>query len=419
MKLLHTSDWHLGHEIASFGRIAEQRDFLRQIADIAGEEQPDLMVVAGDVFHTATPSNAVMTLLAEGLDLIRRAAPGMRIVVIAGNHDSGSRLESSRAPWLHLGVDIIGRIGRADDGSVDFSRHLLTVSDPATGSPVAIVAALPHLFARGYPAVDAAPGDSCELRRRFMAAFSRELHSCCEAMPEVPVVAVAHLAVASCDTTGHDRDFIGGMEFLELADFGIDYDYLALGHIHRAQSFRGPGESVARYCGTPIAIDFDESHTHSVTIATIGARGTRPEIRTVALSEKMPLVTIGGTGSEPPCFEDALTEIADFKGEAYLRVRVAIDDVPPAAAAERAAAAAESTGGRFCRFQWVRRQSEDGSSDADDAGSLPEIESFRAMSPMSVAESFYLSQFDGNPMPDDLRDLFAGVCADVETTTPE
>ena len=92
MKLINTNDWQLGHELFTYDRSEEQLSFLEQLREIVREEQPDALVVSGDVYHTSTPSNTTMRLFTNGLDQIRMACPTMQIVLTAVNHDSSSRL---------------------------------------------------------------------------------------------------------------------------------------------------------------------------------------------------------------------------------------------------------------------------------------------------------------------------------------
>lgn len=420
MKTIHTSDWHLGHELYSYDRSDEQRDFLRQLAAIVAAEQPDALVVSGDIFHTSTPSNSVMALFAEELDNIRRQCPGMTVVVAAGNHDSGSRLDAIKAPWRYLGVEIIGRIARDESTRrPDLSRHVVTVG-PAS-APKGLVVALPHVFMRGWPAIDETPGDSGEQRARFIAALNDAIALRAAELPggaDLPVVGIAHLALTSSDTTGHD--LVGGMEFVDLDDFPLACDYLALGHIHKPQTFRRADGSLARYCGTPLGVSFAEVADHSVTIVETDARGTHPRIRTAPIVAPCPLVTIPADGAAYT-FDEAIDALAAYPGRYYLRVRVAINDVPPAAANERAAKAASSGKGLFCKIDWIRPAS---ASAPAEAMTPVDVEEFRAISPVEIAGRFYASRYEGKEFPDDLRQLFEEICdavtaANSDPTDPE
>ena len=96
MKILHTSDWHLGHTLYNYDRTEEQADMLRQMTEIVEKHKPDVFLLSGDVYHTPQPSAAVQTMFTDAMVRIHDANPGMTIVVTAGNHDSGTRHEIFR-----------------------------------------------------------------------------------------------------------------------------------------------------------------------------------------------------------------------------------------------------------------------------------------------------------------------------------
>ena len=108
MKVLHTSDWHLGHTLYNYDRTEEQMVMLLQMVNIVREQKPDVFLLCGDVYHTPQPSAAVQTMFTNALMEIRDANPDMTIVITAGNHDSGTRHDIFRTPWKALKVFTIG-----------------------------------------------------------------------------------------------------------------------------------------------------------------------------------------------------------------------------------------------------------------------------------------------------------------------
>ena len=131
MKILHTSDWHLGHVLYGYDRTEEQQAMLEQMAGIVEQQKPDVFLLCGDVFHTSQPSNAVQTMLSEGLVKIHEACPQMVIVMTAGNHDSGSKHEIFRTPWRALNVYAIGRLEKEKP-----EEHIIEV--PGKGYIIAV-----------------------------------------------------------------------------------------------------------------------------------------------------------------------------------------------------------------------------------------------------------------------------------------
>ena len=110
MKLLHTSDWHLGHTLYNYDRTEEQLSMLLQMVNIVKEEKPDVFLLCGDVYHTPQPSAAVQTMFTNALVKIHDANPGMTIIVTAGNHDSSSKHDIFRTPWKALNVYTVGSV---------------------------------------------------------------------------------------------------------------------------------------------------------------------------------------------------------------------------------------------------------------------------------------------------------------------
>lgn len=389
MKIIHTSDWHLGQEFHTYDRSSEHEAFLEQLAALAASERPDALLICGDIYHTAVPSNAVMRFFTDGLDRIRQACPDMHIIVTAGNHDSSSRLEITRSLWAHLGVTVIGRIERRPDGQVDFDRHIIHVKD-SSGHICGHVVALPHVFPQNYPVPD---GDVPKEKRpaAFMAGLGRRVLETCG--DGLPVVMAAHLAMTGSDMSGHDASR-GGMDCTDIGEIAVPYDYLALGHIHFPQTLSG---SRARYCGSPLPVSFDEDYPHSVSVVTLG-KGSLPDIRTVAVRNPWPLKTIPG---HPVSIDEALRLLRDFPADtcAYVRANVILEDVPPPNAMLKASEALEGKNARFCTFRWTRS----GNAPENSAVQL-DVEQVRSMDPVGLACMYYRDKF-GTEMGDDMKHM--------------
>ena len=112
MKILHTSDWHLGHVLYNNDRGEEQQSMLEQIISIVQDHKPDVFLIAGDIYHTSQPSSSIQTLFANSIMSLHNANPKMQIIITAGNHDSAIKHEIFRQPWQALNVHTIGSINR-------------------------------------------------------------------------------------------------------------------------------------------------------------------------------------------------------------------------------------------------------------------------------------------------------------------
>ena len=385
-KLIHTSDWHLGQNFYGYDRSEEQRDFLRQLAAIVAQEQPDALLVSGDIYHTAAPSSAAVSMYVEGMLDIHKACPDMAIVVIAGNHDSASRLESDSLLWRLAGVRVLGGIARDSQGLADLERHIIPVKDKG------IVAAVPYAHRNSFPKVSDEDIESGERQRAYFEALLEHVNA---GNPDaLPVVLMAHLAVNNSDFTGHDRNMT--MECVEIDTLGQGYDYAALGHIHRPQQV----SERARYCGTPVPVSFDEQCEHSVSIVTIEAHGALPQVTTTAIKNIKPLHTI--PAKDPVDLETALALVEEQRNNvknAYIRLNVAVEHYLPNGAQERAAKAVNAQQGRFCEIKKTALNTATGPS------RQMTVEEFNRKQPIEVANQYYLEKI-GRAMTDDEKAMF-------------
>ena len=384
-RFIHTSDWHLGQNFYGYDRSEEQRAFLRQLADIVQEHTPDALLVSGDIFHTAAPSSAAVNLYVDAMLDIHNACPDMKIVVIAGNHDSASRLESDRRLWELADVTVLGGIARDLDGKADLDRHVIEVGNQG------IIAAVPFAYPASFPQVK----DEVNDREHRQAAYFQALldHADARNHDGVPVVLMAHLAVNNSDFTGHDRNMM--MECVELDALGTGYDYLALGHIHRPQQV----SERARYCGTPVPVSFDEQCEHSVSIVTIERHGAQPVIETTRINNIKPLHTL--PPSEPVDFKDAMTLLQSYDPTqpAYIRLNVKVDRFLPHGAMEAAALAVEGKACRFCVFKKTATVVE------QRRAVKMTVDELNKLQPIDVANQYY-SDKTGKPMNEEEQEMF-------------
>lgn len=378
MKIIHTSDWHLGQTLYGHDRTEEHEAFLNQLADIVHKEQPDALVVCGDIFHTATPSAAVQKLYTDHLLLIRQACPTMTIVITAGNHDSASKLEIARNLWQYFGIHVIGQINRQSDGLFDLSRHIIAVQPAPESPPKGFIIAVPHTYPYNYPDLT---GDTPREKRqtRFFTAL-QELATA-QNPEQLPVVLTAHLTVTGCDQTGHDLS-LGGMDSVNTEILGDNYDYLALGHIHCPQNLSSPC-GTARYCGTPIPVSFDESYTHSVSLVEITSHGVPPKIRTIPINNPRPLYTIPES-AQP--IDKALDELRHFTctQPGYIRLNVLAENFLNPDAQEQASEVARS---KNCSFCYIRIQKDDAAHPTTER--LLTVQELRRKSPVDIARMYY------------------------------
>ena len=337
MKILHTSDWHLGHTLYNFSREEEHADMLRQMTRIVEKEKPDAFVISGDVYDTMQPSASVQTMLANALVDIHRANPDMKIVCIAGNHDSGSRHTIYRTPWKALGVEMVGNISR-DSRLEDYIFKV-----EGKGYIVAVPFAADRFM----------PEDVFVRLQEMVAEMNKE--------EQLPVFLSAHLAVARCDYRGHDMstdENIGGLGCQELNVFGEGYDYIALGHIHKYQKLDSDGRIY--YCGTPIAMSFDEvyrGNRHCVMLVECDAHGAIPQVTQLEINNPRPLVNIPQEGFAK--WEEVKREFKNYPDNipSYIRLNVEVENYLTSGANDEASMIASEKDCRFCIINAKRKES--------------------------------------------------------------
>ena len=374
MKILHTSDWHLGHTLYNYDRTEEQMVMLLQMVNIVKEEQPDVFLLCGDVYHTPQPSAAVQTMFTNALVQIRDANPGMTIVITAGNHDSGSKHDIFRTPWKALKVYTVGTIDANQ-------KEELVVEVPGKGYIIAV----PYVNERNMP-----------------KGFFQELLDIVEERnaDNLPVVMMAHTTVRGCDFAGHDNASeyaVGGIDSYNLDEMGSGYDYLALGHIHHGQYIHS-GKHNVRYCGTPIPVSFDERYMHSVSIVEIAEHGEKPTIKEIEINPHRPLVTLPAEGVAT--WEDAKELLENYPNDidAYIRLNVEVDDFLPVEANAEAQMICEEKKCRFCvinshRLKRSRREAK-----------IMSVQEFKTENPIGIAERY--AEDLGKTFDSDMKELF-------------
>ena len=382
MKILHTSDWHLGHTLYGFDRNEEQTAMLEQMVNIVGEHKPDVFLLCGDVYHTAQPSAAVQTMLSDALVKIHKVHPEMIIVMTAGNHDSGSKHEIFRTPWRALNVYAIGQLEK------DYlDEHIIEVQGKG------YIIAIPYAYERNIPE----------------GFFQQLLDRVAEQNTEgLPVVMTAHTTVKGCDFTGHDHanEFtVGGIDTFELEQMGEGYDYLALGHIHHEQ-FVHSGKHNVRYCGTPLAVSFDESYPHSVSMVEIERHDVKPIVETIEISNPRPLVTLPTTGIAS--WEEAKELLLQYPDDipSYIRLNVEVDGYLPVDAYMEAVNLTSDKQCRFCYINSKRKEAKQ-----SDAKTLT-VQEFQSEEPIEIVKKYF--EDSGFGFDDELEGIFKEVLAMVQ-----
>jgi len=413
MKILHTSDWHIGQIFHNFSREAEHKFFFEQLKSIVIKEKPDVIVVSGDIFHTATPTIVSQRLYYNFIVELSRLDADLQIVITSGNHDSPSRLEAPRPLWEAFNVSVVGFLdynAHTDDSSLNFDASKIEIPVTKKDKIIGWVLAVPYMNAGNYPASK----DNDSISRRIAMFYEKlllHLKNRSEYADNQSIVATGHLAVGNANISGHSKDIIGKLECIDIQDFtdvkGIDY--YAFGHIHFPQAIKGIENM--RYAGSPFPISFNENYQHSVVLVNIENGTTNSTI--IPLK---PLIPIVDFPSKPKSYEDALPyetvmmqlmEVLDTK--AYVKVHVQTEK--PLTQTETAAMiqAFEGKAAMFCGIQSHFPEIAE-NSDIQEVKTLREL---KAKSPFELGCAVFLKK-NGSEMPDELKEMFRKVCEEAE-----
>jgi exonuclease SbcD len=257
MKILHTSDWHLGRTLyGKKQRYGEQEQFLAWLLETIKQHDVDVLIVAGDIFDTTSPGSRAQTLYYDFLGKIRKTGCS-HAVIIAGNHDSPSLLDAPKEILAAMNISVTGSAAERIEDEVKVIRN-------AENRPVAIICAAPYLRQRdlSLPADDddisersRKTAEGIRLHYEQLAHMAEEKRK--ELGGDVPVIATGHLFTLGGQTASDDgvRDlYVGSLGGVESSIFPPVFDYVALGHLHIPQT---PRHNI-RYSGSPIPMGFGE-----------------------------------------------------------------------------------------------------------------------------------------------------------------
>lgn len=325
MRLLHTSDWHLGHTLHDVPRDHEHEQFLRWLLDTLVAEAVDALVITGDVFDTANPPAQAQARWYELLAEARRRLPGLDVVVIGGNHDSAARLDAPTPLLERLGIHVVGAVRhvmREGERRLDVDRLIVPLTD-AHGRVAAHVAAVPFLRTSDLPRPkreeDAEPvpdtrTDSPEARPDPLIEGVRQVYA--EALaaararcrPGQALLATGHCYMVGTDVSRlSERRILGGNQHALPVDiFPDDVAYVALGHLHKAQ--RVGGREGVRYAGSPLPLALDEArYRHQVYVVELDGPALAG-VRSVPVPRAVEVLRVPRRGAGSP--EQVLAELA-------------------------------------------------------------------------------------------------------------
>ncbi len=313
MKILHTADLHLGQVIyQNYDRSDEHQHFFCQLEQWCKDEQPDALLVSGDVFDIQQPSATVKKAFTDYFVRLHHTCPQMAIVITAGNHDSASRIQADNAVWKLANAYLIGMPPAFNclDTPDDWQQQFIVKLESG------YIVALPYMTGERRQTIQSILDKVAEDNTRGL-----------------PIVMMAHQAVTGVDVTGHDFE-IGKLKTQDIGSFGSGFDYLALGHIHKPQTighqkdcmmdevtYRSP---VVRYSGSALHVSCDEVYPHTISMVEIDRHEGNVSIRQLHIDERRHFYVLPLDGSSFTLAEKAIEAMKKFTGEGkrgYIRFR--------------------------------------------------------------------------------------------------
>jgi exonuclease SbcD len=307
MKLLHTSDWHVGKTLKGRNRLEEQREVLAEIVSIAKQHEVDAILVAGDLYESVAPSSDAQKLVVSTLRKLARA--GIEVIAIAGNHDHAGTFEAYRSVMKDAGIHLYGAFRPAANGGV----HRFTARSTGESAVVAILPFLSQRYAvRAAEIVENTPAENVgsydQMVRDILANLTAEFRA------DTVNLVMAHLTCTGGTFGGGERAAQSIFEYhVPASIFPVEAHYVALGHLHRRQSL--PAACPVHYSGAPLAVDFGEQDNTNVVCLVEVSPTTPAKVTDIPIQAGRRLRTVTGTVAE-------LIARADDFGDDYLRVWV-------------------------------------------------------------------------------------------------
>ena len=409
MRFLHTADWHIGNLFHEYDRYPEHQQFLQWLEATLQQESIDVLLVSGDVFDLSNPSAAAIKLFYSFLRNATASNSNLQVIIIAGNHDSASRLEAPKPLLENSKIHIIGVVERNADGEIDYEKLIIPINDQH-GNTKGYCMAVPFLRPGDHPVKEDCNNPYAE----GIKSFYHELHDRVNATRKENefIVAMGHLHAQKAETSEQDsieRAIMGGVESIAADAFHSNISYVALGHIHKAQ--RIGGMEHIRYSGSPIPMSFSEiNYKHQVICFEMIGTGVQ-NLRSIEVPVSIPLLQVPKTHLP---LEQVLEELSRLEQvntasltAPYLQVRVLLNKPEPSLR-HQVEQALKDKNVKLARIdvKYPRQ---------DDENKLPGIhhELLDQLRPYDIFSRMYQNRYN-NPVPTELTNLFNEIAQEIQ-----
>ena len=326
MRILHTSDWHLGQHFMGKSRQAEHQALIAWLLTEVEKQAVDAVLIAGDIFDSGTPPSYARELYSQLV--VRLHEAGVALLLLGGNHDSVATLDESRELLVRLGATVVAA------ASADAAAQVVVLPQ-RNGQPGCIVCAIP--FIRPRDVLQSQAGQSAEDKQLslqtaiqahynsvFTAASAHQAELINQLDRKLPLIATGHLTTVGASTSESVREiYVGALEAFPTTAFP-PADYIALGHIHRPQKVGGLEH--IRYCGSPLPLSFDEAKQQKeVLLVDLNADGLQA-VTALPVPRFQGLASINGNLATLAGPIGAAAAEGTFERPTWLEVTVAEDD---------------------------------------------------------------------------------------------
>lgn len=322
MRILHTSDWHLGQHFMGKTRQAEHQAFCAWLIEQVRELAVDAVLIAGDIFDTGAPPSYAREQYNRFIVELR--GTGCELVVLGGNHDSVAMLGESKTLLAQLGTRVI-------PGVCEQLDEQLLVLHRRDGSPGAILCGIPFIRPRdvllsqaGQSAQDKQQSLQQAIQQHYQDLYALAVSKRDALGGDLPIIATGHLTTVGASASDSVREiYVGSLEAFPTSAFP-PAAYIALGHIHRPQKVGGLEH--IRYCGSPIALSFDEAKQQKeVLLVELDSSGMR-QISALPVPHFQPLLSLRGSLKELDVQIKQAAEQGSVELPVWLEVLVGTDD---------------------------------------------------------------------------------------------
>lgn len=392
MKIVHSSDWHLGIELEGHRRDDEHQHFLDWLCTYLHQESVDVLLMAGDIFHQSNPAASALSMFYNFVQKLEDIPSLKRAVFIGGNHDSPTRLEAPKPLYQGKKFYLVGGYDRDDEDA------LLVPIEGADGRVEMVVVAAPYIH-EARLGVSQVSYEVHELRQAtinaFGALYTRLAERAVSQWPDATVVGMGHLTCGESkeDDYGTPLHNVGTIDTLPPSIFSPDlYRYVALGHIHRGYRV---GEGPANYSGSPLSMRFTPSELSQRSVVEID--GTTGEYRRIPIPPLRQLKHLKGSLQE---LEDALKDLQRHAPvETWVSLTLRTDEWMLGAPEHFQQFNSDTL--RVLQVHQERASRPD--AETPDEAPLPDV---RQMTPKEVFESLYDLKFKGETPSDGVRNKF-------------